>query len=374
MSLLKIYKSKVAIFVPSFYGGGAERVMVNLARGFSSRVASVDLIVAVNKGAYSDQVSDISVVDLKSNCLAASLIPLVKYLRINKPDILLASMPYPNLIAIIAAIIAGGKTRVVISSHENVTQRWRHGSLKDKVILIAAKFAYRFADSLIAVSSGTLMSDKQFFGNAIPSNTCFTYNPIIDSVVKIHKQRFFSTPSDKNRKVKIVTAGRLSYEKDYETLLRAFAEVQATYNCCLTVYGEGPLRGDLQNSAAKLGVAHLVDFPGFTNNLDEILLGYDIFVLTSLWEGFGNVLVEALAAGCAVVSTDCPTGPREILADGKYGLLSPVGDSNALASAIKSVIEGHSPIYDTKDAVSPYLTNTVVNQYLSFFEDILIKL
>jgi glycosyltransferase involved in cell wall biosynthesis len=364
---------KIALFVPSLIGGGAERVMLNLARGFSLRLAFVDLVVAVNEGAYADQANDIKVVDLKSNCLAGSLIPLVKYLRVNKPDILLASMPYANLIAIAAAIFAGRRTRVVISSHENVIQRWRYGSLKDKVILIAARFGYRFATSLVAVSFGTLKSDKQFFGHVIPSNATYIYNPIIESAKKIHKQRFFVSPANKSYKVKIVSAGRLSYEKDYETLLRAFAEVQVNCNCSLTIYGEGQLRDELQNSAAKLGVAHLVDFPGFINNLDEILLEYDIFVLNSLWEGFGNVLVEALAAGCSVVSTDCPTGPREILADGKYGLLSPVGDSNALASAIKSVIEGRSPIYDTREAVSPYLTNTVVNQYLSYFDAILIK-
>jgi glycosyltransferase involved in cell wall biosynthesis len=141
----------------------------------------------------------------------------------------------------------------------------------------------------------------------------------------------------------IATAGRMVPVKDHKTLLRAFARLVATRPARLVLFGDGPLRAELEAESEALGIASQVLFAGYVNDLAAVYSAADLFVLTSTSEGFGNVLVEAMEAGVPVVSTDAPHGPREILADGRYGALVPVGDSGALAAAMSEALDRPTP-------------------------------
>lgn len=137
----------------------------------------------------------------------------------------------------------------------------------------------------------------------------------------------------------VVAAGRLTVQKDWPTLLRAFARLQQLRPARLVILGDGPLRGELQQTIIEMGLGEYVALVGFVPDITPYLGKADVFALTSLWEGFGNVLVQALGAGCSIVSTDCPNGPREILNGGEFGSLVPVGDDRALAEALQLALE-----------------------------------
>ena len=277
-------------------------------------------------------------------------------------------MPHANLASIIASKLTGSSVRVIVSVHEDVLQRLRIATLKDRFMLRATKIGYRFAHAIIGVSSGSLESERIFLGSSFPSMSCVIYNPILNKDDLILPLRKIDKNHNSDKVLLIATAGRLSYEKDHVNLIRAFAHLSSKRNCLLVVYGDGPMRKELQSLVLELGISNKVSFPGFVNNLSVLLRQVDIFVLSSRWEGFGNVLVEAIASGCNIVSTDCPNGPREILAGGKYGLLSPVCDATALADSIELVMNGQGPTFDSIKAVEPYISDVIAAEYFKFFQ------
>jgi glycosyltransferase involved in cell wall biosynthesis len=359
---------RIALFLPTLCGGGAERVFINLARALQPLVASVDLIVASRVGEYVDQVSDIHTFDLNSRRVANSILPLAKYLRERKPSILMAAMPHANLAAILAKILSGESTRVVVTIHEDILQRWKSASRRERILLRATRLGYRFAHGLISVSTGVLASENNFLGRAMPLQNDVIYNPILaigEAVLPLRKN---INSIDRSKEFNIVSAGRLNIEKDFVTLLRAFSKLHSLNVSRLQIYGEGPMRKELERVSIELGISARVSFPGFVSNLQDYLTQADVFVLSSRWEGFGNVLVEALARGCPVVSTDCPSGPQEILAGGRFGLLTPIQDECALATAIQCALEGTGPEYETEVAIAPYRSEVVAKQYIEFFE------
>jgi len=359
---------RIALFLPTLGGGGAERVFINLARALQPLVSSVDLVLASRVGEYVGQVSDIHTIDLGSKRVAFSIWPLARYLREHKPTILMAAMPHANLVAILAARLAGGSTRVIVTEHVVVLQQWRIATTKERMVLRATRLGYRFAHGLVGVSDGVLESELRFLGKASPMQSQVIYNPIlaVGEVVSPMRQR--TNASNQQKEFKIVSAGRLNVQKDHATLLRAFAKLRARNTSRLYIYGEGPFRKELEKMSLELGIADRVSFPGFVSNLREVFALADVFVLSSRWEGFGNVLVEAMASGCPVVSTDCPSGPREILAGGRFGLLVPVQDEDALSEAIQNALEGNGPVYNTEEAIAPYRSEVIARQYINFFE------
>ncbi|MGB5494721.1 MAG: glycosyltransferase, partial [Sedimenticolaceae bacterium] len=162
----------------------------------------------------------------------------------------------------------------------------------------------------------------------------------------------------------ILGAGRLTEQKDFATLLRAFARMQALRPVRLVILGEGRLRGELERLADELGVGDRVALPGFTTNPYAWLARAALFVLSSAWEGSPNVLTEALALGVPSVATDCPSGPRELLAGGRYGALVAVGDPGGLAEAMLATLEAPLPAGQLRQAVSDYTAEAAALGYL----------
>ena len=362
-------RGPIAFFLPSVRGGGAQRVIVNLVQGITERGIPVDLVLAVAEGVFLDQLPPaVRLVDLRARRLIRSLGPLTRYLRRERPRYLVSSMSHANLIALWAAKLAGQATPVMVTVHntmsQSASQEGRLGGVLEPLLLRAC---YPWADSIVAVSGGAADDLARISG--LPRDRVrVVYNPVITPPMMALAQQ----PPDHpwfapGQPPVILGVGRLTKQKDFPTLVRAFAEVRRRRPGRLIILGEGEDRPVLEALARELGVADDVALPGFRDNAMAYMARSALFVLSSAWEGLPTVLIEALAAGTQVVSTDCPSGPREILQEGRLGALVPVGDVAALRSAMLDALDrppGTVPI----EALAPFTRDAAVDHYLQLIE------
>jgi glycosyltransferase involved in cell wall biosynthesis len=227
-----------------------------------------------------------------------------------------------------------------------------------------AKQFYRKADCIIAVSEG-VADDLVSVAGLARSEIRVIYNPVVTPELVARAEEPLVHPWLVPGAAPVVLgAGRLSPQKDFATLLRAFAQVRAARPVRLIILGEGELRGQLEAQAAALGVSEDIQFPGFVDNPYAYMRRAGVFVLSSAWEGFGIVLVEAMACGAPVVSTDCPVGPAEILDGGRYGPLVPVGDGGALAQSILSMLDRPMDPERLRARAGDFALDKIGRQYL----------
>ena len=360
---------KISLFIPNLDGGGAERVFINLARIFKNNGFEVNLVVGIQKGSLTGCVDDIDIIDLQSESVSKALFPLVRYLSKNKPDIIMSAMPHANLATIIAVTMSSAKSRIICTVHEDAFSVLQYLSGYDKFILKVMKYMYRFSHGIVTVSNGLLQSQRKFYGNSLPNKQTAIYNPIITDQSAITQLRIPENKGTSEKPFNIITAGRLRFEKDFSTLIKAFSLLPDKENVRLTIYGEGPEREKLNRLIKDLSLEEHVSMPGFSNDINTCFRASDLFILSSIWEGFGNVIVEAMAAGCPVIATDCRSGPREILEDGKYGYLTCVGDYTEIAGYIELVRAGEIEKFNTKKAVERFMFTNIGLQYLNFFKE-----
>ena len=322
----------VSFFIPNLNGGGAQKVIVNLANQIVlAGTHTVHVVVGDSGGKLRGQLCDsVIVYDLNVKRIRYSVFPLLSYLANEKPDVLMSTMHYANILAVITRILARTKFRLVLREAEVYTAEHAETEISFfrifKPLLI--RIFYPASDHVIANSNATLVSLKKY--GLLPENFPSTviYNPIgptACSPKKVHYARYGRY---------IIGIGRFSYEKGFDQLIRSFALLRDE-SLNLVLLGEGPLLPNLRELASDLGVSDRVHFPGFVDHVADYLSESQVFVLPSRWEGFGNVLVEALGAGVPVVAVDCPGGVREILEGGKHGFLVKDGDVYALSNAIK---------------------------------------
>jgi len=330
----------ISIFIPSLRGGGAERVMVTLANGFAGQGHRVDLVLARAEGPYLADVSArVRVVDLGASRVLTSLPGLVRYLRREKPNAMLSALNHANVAAIAARMLAGVPTRLVVSERNHVTRSMQASrDLASRAVIRLMAWLYPHADGIVAISDGVADDLARAAGLPLDSITV-VYNPAVTPVVEALAG---ASPPEKYLAAGslpvILGVGRLTAQKDFSTLIRAFARVRSCTPCRLVILGEGELRDELKALADSLGLDGDVSMPGFVDNPYACMSRAAVFVLSSRWEGFGNVIAEAMACGCPVVSTDCPSGPAEILEGGRWGRLVPVGDADALAEAMLATL------------------------------------
>lgn len=333
----------IAIFLRGLYGGGVERVMLHLARSFVERDLKVDLVLARAEGEYLIQVPPgVGIVDLKAQWMPSSLPRLVGYLQQHRPTALLASLHYPCEIAVLAKRLSGVSTRIVVSERNTLSVEAK-GTTQISVRLtpLAAKFFYPWADGIVAISQGVAKDLAQTI--SIPLEQIdVIYNPVVSSNLFTQAKAFVDHPWFQPGELPVILGvGRLHPQKDFPTLIRAFAQVRQVRPVRLVILGTGPEEERLKALVRELGLENDVDMPGFVQNPYAYMARAAVMVMSSAWEGLGNVLIEAMAVGTPVISTDCPSGPAEILAHGKYGWLTPVGDNKAMAEAILSVLSGN---------------------------------
>ena len=356
-------RGRLALFMPGFAGGGAERVMLILAQGFADHGVQVDVVVIKAKGPLlSDVPENVRGVDLDARRIAFSLDPFARYLRAAKPDAVLAMLPSTNVIAILARAMVRGRSRLVIGEQNTLSATMKGTHFKRARILPSLmRRTYPKADAVVAASVGVADDLTQMLG--IPRDKIdVIYNPIDVSRIRALASKPIDEPwFDANAGDVILAVGRLTRQKDFPALIRAFALLHRQRPARLLILGEGEDRPELEKLVRELGLDGEVRLPGFVSNPYAYMRRASVFVLSSRWEGFGLVVAEALACGTPVVSTDCPSGPREILKDGALGRLVPPGDADLLAAAIRETLdqERRPPVID-----QAFLPDTAVEHYL----------
>jgi glycosyltransferase involved in cell wall biosynthesis len=323
-------RRRVALFLPDMGVGGAERVALALLQGFVDRGFAVDLVLASQHGPLLALVPDkVEIIDLHAPKLRQIPFALARYLRHRRPAALHAMMWPMPLLAIIARIIARAKTRIVISEHTTLSTVPH--ALRHRIVRSLTRRAYLKADALLAVSAGVADDMAPFIG--LPRGQIeVIYNPLqLPADLPPVGALAGRWPAGTRR---LLAVGELKFEKNYPLLLRALVELRRNVPASLLIVGGGSLHAELQREVAALDLQDAVVFVDFVNDVWPYYRSAELFVLSSDIEGFGNVLVEAMHAGIPVVTTDCPSGPREILDDGRFGTLVPCGDEDALAQAL----------------------------------------
>ncbi len=366
---MKNSQKRVAIFLPAIYGGGAERVMLNLAAGLAGLNYSVDLVLAQATGPYlawipgSVRLVKLNSCRLRVSPTLAGLPALVRYLRRERPDALLSGL-HANIVALWARRLGGIPQRVVISEHSAFShQNNQLPGWYSRLMLRLVKRFYPWADGIVAVSQGVAEDLAQTTG--IPRDRIqVIYNPVVTPELRKKAGGPLEHPWFGNGQPPVLLGvGRLALAKDFSTLIRAFAQVRKICPARLLILGEGEERPRLEALVNRLNVDQDVRMPGFVSNPYPYMAQASLFVLSSRWEGLPTALVEALYCGVRIIATDCPSGPREILRGGQYGQLVPVGDVASLAQAIEAVLNGIGP-RAPRESWQPFELETVLDQYL----------
>lgn len=359
----------IALFLPSLAGGGAQRVTLSLAQGLIQVGGiRVDLVLGRAEGPFlKDIPSGVRLIDLKKSRMLATVFPLARYLQAEKPDALLSALDYANVAAIIASSLSLVKIKTAVVTHVHLSSALTRCSLWEKSIFqFLIRRTYPHAYSIVAVSHGVAADMAQII-RLQASQIRVIYNPVVEQDIMDKAQQSTNHPwlSATDRPV-IVAVGRLTAEKDFAMLLHAFALMKQRSPSRLIILGEGEQRDELQQLIIKLDLEEIVDMPGFVSNPYRFMSRASVVVLSSRWEALPTVIIEAMRLGIPVVSTDCPCGPNEVLAGGKYGRLVPVGDIPAMASALLDAVQGNLPP-PPPESWKPYLVETATKEYLQVF-------
>lgn len=357
---------RLCLFLPSLASGGVQRMFVHMARYFVEHEGlAVDLVLGEAKGPHLEEVrGDIRVIDLKASRLLKAVAPLAGYLTNERPGSLITGMPHSNIVALWARAQAGAPTRVVIGER-NLPRQEVAGArgLAWKLIPFLARRYYGQADAIVAVSREAARGLASM-AHLPPERITVIYNPVITEETLRRMGDDLRHPwFEAGAPPVILSVGRLAAQKDFPTLIRAFARVRARRAARLMILGEGDQRPVLEKLRDRLGITDDVALPGHISNPYPYYPRAAVFALSSTFEGFGNVVVEALAAGTPVVSTRCG-GPVEILEGGKYGRLVPVEDDEALADAIESQLGRPTPPELLKERAAEFSVGRIAPRYL----------
>lgn len=333
--------TSVMCFIPDLDGGGAQRTMVNLLNGFAEGWLDAQLVVARGNGPAREWLSDrVRFHNLDRGRVLRSIVPLRDLLRKEQPDLLFTTMLDANIAGVLACLGLAGKPDIVCRETNSHRARGDLGFLRRKL----AGWAYRRADRIVALSAGVnreLVEDYSLD----PNRVLTIHNPVDLHAIRSTIQGACSRPAPwgdwAGQSPVVVGVGRLTHQKGFDLLLQAVANLEEL-NVRAVILGEGPLRAELEEQVAKLGLEGRVLLPGFVPDAAAWMTHADVFALSSRWEGFGHVIVEAMACGLPVVSMDCPYGPADIIEAGRNGLLLPNGDVRAFGDAIRRVLTDQS--------------------------------
>lgn len=361
--------SRVAIFVPSLSFGGVERVMLNLAEGFCDRGFAVDIVSPQVKGEFEAYVPRRArVVNLQAGRVLTSLPKLMQYLRRDRPAAVFTAMEHSSVIAIWARAMSRASTAIIATVHTNLSEVVKHApSSKVRLVPLACRWFLHRADAVVAVSKGVAHDLAQHAPKCRPRIKVI-YNPIISSEILLQARQAVDHPWFAPEQPPVILGtGRLAEQKDFATLIRAFALVRRQRPARLLILGEGEERQRLEAVAGELGITQDVSLPGYEKNPHKYMSKAALFVLSSAWEGFGNVLVEALAAGAPVLATDCRDGPREILEAVGQGRLVPVADAEAMAREVLASLD-ERPRRASAEDLRPFTLDHVIDEYVNLLQ------
>ena len=350
-------KSIVAIFIPSYLVGGAEKVLVLLANNFLAHFDEVHMLSNTMDGPLKEQLDpSVRRIEFGGGSYKQILLRLRTYYDSYKPDAVLTSIYATGIVACAARLLSRHKPVLLIGAHNSFSAKISApDNLKDKYLLrpLSRLFFHR-AEAVVAVSHG--VSDDLVCSLGLDHRKLHViYNPVVSPALFQRaldplEHRWLGDRNMRTYKT-LISVGRLVEQKGYGVLLNAFSLLPNCEDYRLVIVGDGPLAVPLKEQVKALGISKIVDFVGYDSNPYRYMSRADLFVLPSKWEGLANVLIEAMACGCSVVSTDCPFGPKEILEDGKYGALVPVADAQALTNAIHESLNGKRARVTSSDLV-----------------------
>ena len=356
-------KPHVALFLPTLESGGAERAFVELANVFTELGIRVDFVLADGLGPYSSELSEaVRLIDFRTRRRVVTLVQLVRYLRKERPNALLTGLEISNAGAIVANGIAGTRTRCVVSQRAVMRPVWRtERPFTWRMWLTLFRKTYSRAPAVICNSKAAY--DEMIEMGIDESKCAVIYNAVDVERIATLASESIDDPWITSGTPLIISVGSLTPRKDMVTLLRAFAIVRAARTCNLLILGEGPEHESLRVLARELGVAESVRLPGFMANPFPWIARARVLVSASRAEGCPNVIQQALACGTPVVATDCPGGTAEILENGRWGRLVPMGDPQAMASAINATLDDAKP-NDGRLRAADFDAQRTAEQYL----------
>lgn len=347
--------------------GGAERVQVDLAREFHSLGFELDIVIA-------DEPHDASPYFSKKSRIFTFATPRTRnfirsftaYLRAERPDMVISSMWPFTTACVIAARLARTRTPVVVAEHNMLSVQYaEHGFMHRALMRSSIAVSYRLAAARVAVSTGVShdLTKLAWLGQ---DSVNVIHNPVYTQSTKD-----YSILSDNIGKVwpdncaRLLAVGRLKAQKNYPLLLQAILIVLRKRAAHLVILGTGPEKDAILQLVRSLKLENHVTLLGHVEDVENYYINANLFVLSSDYEGFGNVIVEAMSFGIPVVSTDCPSGPSEILGNGMWGRLVPVGDALALSAAIEAELDMPHPPSDLKKRAADFLPEIAARKYLA---------
>lgn len=362
---------RIAIYTPDLSTGGVGKMRIHLVTEMVRRGLPVDLLLADTDSPLFKLVPpEVRVVRLATTHPIYSLPALYRYFRKSPPEVLVTDRLRLNIACHRAKAMAFARTRLFLSVHNPLTVKLDDaaGAKSEALRREFLRWAPR-NHRIIAVSQG--VASDLVNGVGIPEAMVrVVNNPVITGELHRRAEAPVEHPFLNPKRVPVIlSAGRMTEQKDFPTLLRAFQKVRAQRECRLLILGKhGRGYGELQALIESLGIGQDVSMPGFDANPYKYMARSDVYVLSSRWEGFGNVMVEAMATGLPVVATDCPVGPKEILRNGALGPLVPMGDVAAMAEAIHQVLDSAMDRDVLKAGVQDYTVERSVDGYLASFE------
>lgn len=363
--------NRIALLCDTLGGGGAEQVMSSLAKLFSSKVEHVDFLVARKEGVYVDQVEKhANLIGL--NTRARYMMPkLIRYMQKNEPQVILSTQIHINIFTSLSSKFV--KTKSVL--REATTPSVALGLQKKSKWPLS--FTYKLADGIVSVSDGVKHDLTNNFG-LDAQNIQTIYNPIISDDLYLKASEPVDHPWFSENLPVIVSMGRFAKAKDYPTLIKAFNIIRKSIDCKLMILGDvdcdQSVKSEVLGLIDQFGLNQDIDLLGFKKNPFPYIKNADLYILSSMYEGLPGALIQAKALGCHVVSTDCESGPKEILENGKGGFLVPVKDHQAMADAAIGVLSSQQGPATLSDSFkNKYTSHSVTLQYLTLFKKLLDK-
>lgn len=355
---------QVACFIPELTDGGAQRAVIKLVGGLCERGLSVDLVLVNEVGVHLRSVdARARLVILGGSRVATAITPLARYMKRARPSAFVSFLTHANVAAVAARALARVELRLALVE-QNTVSAYRGDLRRDRWLPPLVRLTYPRADAVVGVSSGVardLISHQR-----VPTHkVSVIHNPVVDAALAVAARAPVDHEwfGDDSAPV-FIASGRLTPQKDFPTLLEAFRLLRSKVPARLIVLGEGEERARLEALRDALNLSGDVDLHGFVENPYAYMSRADAFVLSSRWEGLPTVLIEALACGCPVVATDCPSGPREILEGGKHGELVEVGDSVALCEAMERILKARPDQQALREHASKYSVEQAVSRYV----------
>lgn len=356
---------QVSFFIPTLDVGGAEKVNVKLANELSDRGYEIDVLVSQLGGDLIDELGDGVTVRTVGSRFTTPWPELYagprlrRYIDREKPDVLVSSLALANVVAAITTGLSRHRPKLIQTVHAPPN---RQNGTKYRISHEVGRYTYCSADLVVAVSNG--VRDELCREVGVPrERTRVIYNPVVDDELRRSRREAVDHTWFDDDVPVVLNVGSLRMSKGQSTLIHAFDRLSRRREARLMLIGDGNNRENLLRQVDDLGIDSSVEFLGERDNPYKYMTAASVLASASRYEGLGNVIIEALACGCPVVSTDCPYGPAEILEGGEHGKLVPVGDAKSLAAALESTLDEAIDPSSLQNRAADFHVTEIVDQY-----------